>query len=245
MVRTRTGQRKKEVRTKRAGETPPPRRSRRAAANRPPATPAEPERARSEHGIPDPEPIPSETGESRPAAQADRPPAVATETQAASRTLPASTSEEERTGAAVETEEEIQEWLAFRLGDEEYAVELLKVREIIRPVAITRVPRAPRLIQGIISLRGTVLPVFDLRLRLALKEVPAGRKTRIVVIHLKRGASAFIVDEVTEVARMRLGEIEPPPPTLAGAEATHLRGIGRVGGRMTILLDIERAVPIG
>lgn len=140
--------------------------------------------------------------------------------------------------------EGILELLAFRLANEEYAVDLLKVKEITRFVEITRVPRTPSAIKGIISLRGTIIPAFDLRTRLGLEESPAERKTRIVVVMLKKGLMGLIVDEVTDVIKIKADEIEPPPSAVGGSEADHLIGVVRSKGHLLILLDLEKALAL-
>lgn len=140
--------------------------------------------------------------------------------------------------------EGILELLAFRLADEEYAVDLLQVKEIIRFVEITRVPRTPSAIKGVISLRGTIIPTFDLRTRLGLEESPAERKTRIVVVMLEKGLMGLIVDEVTDVIKIKADEIEPPPSAVGGSETDHLIGVVRSKGHLLILLDLEKAMAL-
>jgi purine-binding chemotaxis protein CheW len=140
---------------------------------------------------------------------------------------------------------EALEFLAFKLSDEEYAVELLKITEIIRLPEITPVPRTPRTIRGIISLRGTIVPVFDLRIPLGLKDLPATRKTRIVVVVSEKGAIGLWVDEVSEVVKIGADVIEPPPSVVGGTDAEHLKGVARFKGRLLILLDLEKALLLG
>lgn len=141
-------------------------------------------------------------------------------------------------------EEEIIELLSFRLSDEEYAVNLLKVKEIIRLLEITHVPRAPKIIDGVISLRGTIITIYDLRSRLGLKKHPPSRKNRIIVVTLEKGIVGYIVDEVVEVFKFKVSEVEPPPSMLGEKQTEHLQGVVRLGDRMVILLDIEKAVSI-
>ena len=144
----------------------------------------------------------------------------------------------------VAQEEEIIELLSFRLADEEYAVDLLKVKEIIRLLEITHIPRAPDIINGVVSLRGTIVAVYDLCLRLGLKRQPPSRKSRIIVVALEKGMIGFIVDEVIEVFKFKAGEVEPPPSMLGEKETEPLQGVVRIGERMVIFLDVEKAVTI-
>ncbi|MGH7273525.1 MAG: chemotaxis protein CheW, partial [Nitrospiria bacterium] len=139
-------------------------------------------------------------------------------------------------------DERIQELLAFVVSGEEYAVDIMMIKEIIRPIPITYVPRAPRDVKGIISLRGTIVPIFDLPCRLGLKDTVHGKMSRIIVISLGTGLMGFMVDSVTEVVKIKESGIEPPPSTLIGGSAKCIRGIGRFKDRMIIILDVEKTL---
>jgi len=138
--------------------------------------------------------------------------------------------------------EEVQELLAFKLADEEYAVDILLIKEIIRSVEVTRVPRRPAFIKGIISLRGKVIPIYDLRIRLGLKDAESGRDTRILVIAGEKGMIGVITDGVTGVIRVMSREVEPPPAVGSGSSGGHLKGVTRINGRLIILMDLEKTV---
>ena len=140
--------------------------------------------------------------------------------------------------------EAVLEMLAFRLADEEYAVDILMIREIIRPMEITRVPRSPFFIKGIISLRGMIIPVFDLRTRLGLAESPPDRNTRILVVGLEKGLIGVIADCVTEVVKVKSHHVEPPPAVGGGSSSGYLKGVTRVIGRLLILLDLEKVIAL-
>jgi purine-binding chemotaxis protein CheW len=139
-------------------------------------------------------------------------------------------------------DDEILELLAFKLADEEYAVDILKIKEIIRPVEITRVPKRPPFIKGIISLRGTIIPIFDLRTRLGLAESSPSSHTRNLVVEVENGMIGLIADSVTEVVKVNTRDIEPPPVIGGAASSGHLKGVTRVNGHLVILLDIEKAI---
>jgi purine-binding chemotaxis protein CheW len=134
----------------------------------------------------------------------------------------------------------ILQLLAFLLSDEEYGIDIRMVKEIIRLTEITPVPRAPSYIQGIISLRGTVLPIFDLRQLLSMPDTKPDKKSRILVVSLEAGLIGIIVDAVTEVVDLDEAELEPPPTVMTNLEADHIKGLGRYKGRLIILLDLEK-----
>jgi len=146
-----------------------------------------------------------------------------------------------RAGPAVDSPQ--RDYLTFLAGGEEYGVGIEHIREIIKVRAITEVPHAPRFVLGVIAVRGTVVPVLCLRRRLKLVERPIDRASRFLVVH--RGdqeAFGLLVDEVRQVVRIAEADIEPPPAMLTGAEADFVAGIGRVRGRMVILLSHEHVL---
>jgi len=133
--------------------------------------------------------------------------------------------------------------LTVAAGNEVYGVEILSIREIIKLREITEVPRAPRFLLGVVTVRGLVLPVIDLRLRLKLDAPELGRSTRILVVWHRGERYGLLVDEVRGVVRFADNQIEPPPPSLAPSEAPFLAGIGRYPEgneeRMVILLSLD------
>ena len=136
-------------------------------------------------------------------------------------------------------ESQIQQLVTFRLGEEEYGVDILKVHEIDRMMDITEVPNAPSSIEGVINLRGKVIPVINLRRKFNLPEREADSRTKIVVVDIGTSAG-MIVDSVSEVLRISSDIIEPPPPMTAGVSSEYIRGVGKLKDRLLILLDIEK-----
>ena len=130
--------------------------------------------------------------------------------------------------------------VSFQLADEEYGIEINKVREIILEGEITQVPQTPTYVKGLINLRSTVIPVVDLRLRFGLCEAEVTDETRIVVINIADKTIGIIVDAVNEVLRVSNQQIAPPPPTVAGLERDYLVGLVKLEERLLILLDIEQ-----
>lgn len=136
--------------------------------------------------------------------------------------------------------------LTFIAGGETYGIEILAIREIIKPREITEVPRAPRFLLGILTVRGMVMPIVDLRLRLRLEAAALTREARILVVMHNNERFGLLVDAVRDVVRFADNEIEPPPPSLSPSEAPFLSGIGRHNDgeagaveRLVILLSLD------
>ncbi len=141
------------------------------------------------------------------------------------------------------SEEEYQV-VSFDIGVEEFAVDILDVQEIIRMVEITRVPKAPHYVKGVINLRGKVIPIMDLRLRFGLPTAERTKETRIVVVDIARIILGLIVDSVSEVLRIPSSEVEPPPSGNQAGSEFH-KGVAKVDDRLLILLDLHRLVGRG
>jgi purine-binding chemotaxis protein CheW len=135
-----------------------------------------------------------------------------------------------------------RQWLTFALGDEEYALELGVVNEIIKSREVTDIPRVPKFIRGIISLRGIIVPVFDLRGRLNIGVVEPGPSARIIVCQKDGKLAGLLVDRINQVVSLPGGSIEPPPTVLSGLDRDFVEGVGRVDGRMLILLHLSNVI---
>jgi purine-binding chemotaxis protein CheW len=128
----------------------------------------------------------------------------------------------------------------LRIGAELYAIDIMRIKEIIRPLKLTPVPKAPAFIEGVINLRGTVIPVADLRKRF---DAPIGedeRKFRIVVCALAGRLIGLLVDEVTEVRRFGRADIAPAPQFIKGPQADYFLGVARRDEELIMLLDLEK-----
>jgi purine-binding chemotaxis protein CheW len=143
-----------------------------------------------------------------------------------------------------EEEEEQLQLLTFQLGEEEYALNIMDIKEIIRPKVATEVPKTADYILGIFSLRGTIIPVFDVSLRLGLPRGERGPQNRIVVVKSQEHFFGLHVDSVVQVLDIPLSKIEPPPEILGGVEGEFLRGIGKIDDRLIILLNLGRILKL-
>ena len=132
--------------------------------------------------------------------------------------------------------------VSFIIENEEFGIDILIVQEIIRPVEITRVPNAPGFVEGVINLRGRIVPVIDLRKRFGLPQRERDKDTRIVVVELAEKVVGFMMDAVKEVIRVDRGVIEPPPDLAIGIDAHYIRGVAKLEDRLLILLDLEEVL---
>jgi purine-binding chemotaxis protein CheW len=139
-------------------------------------------------------------------------------------------------------EEDLRQWLTFTLGSEEYALDIGQIREIIKPREITDLPRVPDFILGIISLRGVIIPVFDLKRRLKLGTAEITSASRIIVCQYGEKSAGLVVDSLNQVVRLPAQGIEPPPAVLSGLDRDMVEGVGRDQGRMMILLDLANVL---
>lgn len=161
------------------------------------------------------------------------------------------------------------EFLSFMLGKEEYAIPLQRISEIIKPRPITEVPRLPQFVLGILTLRGVVIPVFDLSMKLSLGGVVPNKRNRIIIVNQNGERVGLLVDIVKDVVRILPRDIEPPPPVMSGVDTQYIEGVGRAldsdglrqvlekgereeekktettkKKRMLILLNLERVVEL-
>ena len=130
-------------------------------------------------------------------------------------------------------------FLTFALSNEEYGIEILKVREIIGLMDITTVPQTPDYMKGVINLRGKVIPVIDLRLKFLMQEEKHTQETCVIVVEVNNTSIGIIVDSVSEVLDIKSGEIEGAPSFGQGIDTSFIMGLGKVGEQIVILLDIE------
>ncbi len=137
--------------------------------------------------------------------------------------------------------EEIQ-LVAFQLGEETYGIDIAQVVEIIRMQTITQIPGAPGFVEGVINLRSRVIPVIDLRKRFGLSFREDTKTTRIIVVEVHPHTVGMIVDAVEEVLRLETSNIEPPSPMVASVDAEYIRGVGKLGERLLVLLDLARVL---
>jgi purine-binding chemotaxis protein CheW len=130
--------------------------------------------------------------------------------------------------------------VGFRIGNETFGVRIGSVREIVRVPEITAVPSAPETVEGVINLRGKIIPVMDLRKRFGQSDIKPDKKNRILVVELENKLVGLIVNAASEVLRIAPSEIEAPGSLFAEGESSYVTGVGKLKGRLIILLDIAK-----
>ncbi len=137
-------------------------------------------------------------------------------------------------------------YLTFSLAGEEYGIGILKVKEIIGLMPVTKVPQTPEHVRGVINLRGKVIPVVDLRLKFGMAGAEATDRTCIIVVEISAGgnkiAMGIVVDSVSEVLNIRAGEIENTPSFGSKLDTSYILGMAKSGQGVKILLDIDRVI---
>jgi purine-binding chemotaxis protein CheW len=130
--------------------------------------------------------------------------------------------------------------VGFRIGRETFGIPIGLVREIVRMMEITSVPDAPDYVEGVINLRGRIIPVIDLRKRFREPGIAPDKRNRILVAELEGRLVGLIVDAASEVLKLARGEIEPPPELLQENDLSYVTGLGKRNGKLIILVDVEK-----
>lgn len=138
--------------------------------------------------------------------------------------------------------DEILQLVSFNIGSEEFGIDILKVEEIIRIISITKIPNSPDFIEGVVNLRGRVIPVINLRTRLGFEKKEFDNQTRVIVVEVSGLTLGFIVDSVKEVLRIPKSITEPPPAITTGINSEYITAVGKMENRLLILLDLEKVL---
>lgn len=136
--------------------------------------------------------------------------------------------------------EELLQLVSFKIGEAEFGVDILRVQEINKMMDLTIVPNTPSFVEGVVNLRGRIIPVINLRSRLGLELIEYNSETRIIVVELHDKTIGFIVDEVKEVLRIPKSITEQPPEVVTGVDSEYITAIGKLEDRLLILLDLTK-----
>ena len=138
-----------------------------------------------------------------------------------------------------DTRGELRQFISFSVGEEEYGLELLRVKEVIRVREITWLPKAPSFVKGIINLRGDVIPIIDLRDKFGLEAKEATANTRVIVVEVEGKLMGMVVDSASQVVRIPADQIDPPPPVFGGRAQDFITGVGKIEDKLIILLNSD------
>ncbi len=129
--------------------------------------------------------------------------------------------------------------VTFRIGNEEFGIDIQKVQEINRMIDITKIPNTAAHVEGVVNLRGKIIPIISLRTKLGFGEAERDKATRIMVVEIDGNVLGFIVDSVSEVLRIHDAKIEPTPSITGGTDANYIDGVINLGDRLLILLNLS------
>lgn len=135
---------------------------------------------------------------------------------------------------------EVKQLISFTVGAEEYGLELLRVKEVIRMRRITWLPKAPPCVKGIINLRGEVIPIVDLRERFGLDTQEKTAMTRVIVVEVEGKPVGMVVDSASQVVRVSADQFEPPPTVMGEGSRDFITAVGKTGDRLIIMIDVDR-----
>jgi purine-binding chemotaxis protein CheW len=130
--------------------------------------------------------------------------------------------------------------VTFKMGNEEFGIDILQVQEINRLIEIMKVPKAPYFIEGVINMRGNIIPVVDFRKRFGMPKKESNKLTRILIIEAVEKTVSFIVDEIKEVMKISQSQIEAPPEIISGIGAEYFKGVGKIEKRLINILDVNK-----
>lgn len=135
-----------------------------------------------------------------------------------------------------------KQYVVFKLGKEEYGIDIMNVKEIGPYQESTKLPNVPEFIEGIINYRGEVIPIINLKKRFNLEDKGVDNNTRIVVINLNDKQIGFVVDEASQTVRLHDKDIDPAPNIVAGIDKEFITGVGKLENRLIILIDLEKVL---
>ena len=138
--------------------------------------------------------------------------------------------------------DELLQLVSFNLDEEEFGVDILKVREINKMMQITKVPNSPNYVEGVINLRGRIIPVIDLRTKIGMHKREYGNNTRIIIVEVIDKTIGFIVDKVSEVLRIPANITEAPPELVTGINSDFIKSVAKLDDRLLILIDLEKTL---
>ncbi|RLA73504.1 MAG: chemotaxis protein CheW [Epsilonproteobacteria bacterium] len=147
--------------------------------------------------------------------------------------------QDEQQNESIDQSDDIVQLVGFIIGEEEYAIPILSIQEIIKPFSWTRVPQVPKYVMGVFNLRGAVIPLIDLRLKFGLNEQKQNEETRFIVMRDEDDVAGFVIDRLTMAIRIKKTDIGPAPDTVSGDD-TMIDGVGKQEDRIITILKVKK-----
>ncbi|MEI0581323.1 chemotaxis protein CheW [Brachyspira pilosicoli] len=132
--------------------------------------------------------------------------------------------------------------VTFRLGNNEYAIDIMQAKEIIKMEKITLIPNAPNYVEGVINLRGNIIPIVDLKKRFNLEENEGEKNTGIIIVKIDDVDMGIIIDAISKVVSISNSNIQPPPPMLSGIGQKYIKGVAKLEDKLLVVLDLEKLI---
>ena len=132
--------------------------------------------------------------------------------------------------------------VTFKLGNNEYAIDIMQAKEIIKMEKITLIPNAPDYVEGVINLRGNIIPIVDLKKRFNLEENDGGKNTGIIIVKIDDVDMGIIIDAISKVVSIATSNIQPPPPMLSGIGQKYIKGVAKLEDKLLVVLDLEKLI---
>ncbi|AFR70049.1 chemotaxis protein CheW [Brachyspira pilosicoli] len=132
--------------------------------------------------------------------------------------------------------------VTFRLGHNEYAIDIMQAKEIIKMEKITLIPNAPDYVEGVINLRGNIIPIVDLKKRFNLEENDGEKNTGIIIVKIDDVDMGIIIDAISKVVSIATSNIQPPPPMLSGIGQKYIKGVAKLEDKLLVVLDLEKLI---
>ncbi|WP_157150003.1 chemotaxis protein CheW [Brachyspira sp. SAP_772] len=132
--------------------------------------------------------------------------------------------------------------VTFRLGNNEYAIDIMQAKEIIKMEKITLIPNAPDYVEGVINLRGNIIPIVDLKKRFNLEENEGDKNTGIIIVKIDDVDMGIIIDAISKVVSIATSNIQPPPPMLSGIGQKYIKGVAKLEDKLLVVLDLEKLI---
>lgn len=140
----------------------------------------------------------------------------------------------------VEIDEGTTNLVTFRLGSGEYAIDIMQAKEIIKMEKITLIPNAPYFVEGVINLRGNIIPIIDLKKRFNLEESEGDKNTGIIIAKIEDVDMGIMIDSISKVVSMANSDIQPPPSMLQGIGQRYIKGVGKMEDKLLVVLDLDK-----